>query len=160
MSFLLALALLVSPAGLSPVRFAPRAGWHAGAGRVHACPGVPAARCGQAASWTATVRWRDCADCILRRTLAVLPRQGIAVQIILGAEHPSRAPAGRWPPRLRRRDVQAGMEGIPNRFGIYQRLLRVGRYEPYVWVFFGRAHPTAAQLATANAVLAAASLPR
>ena len=58
-----------------------------------------------------------------------------------------------WPPTIRSRDV-GGLEGVPPRNGLYQRFARYGRVEAYVFAFFGRAHPTASQLAAANAELA------
>ena len=80
--------------------------------------------------------------------------QGIALQVTAAIEHPPVAPrASSWPPTIRAGDVTAGLEGISARYGVYQRLARFGKTEAYVWAFFGRAHPTRAQLAEANAEL-------
>jgi hypothetical protein len=139
---------------LLPALFAPRPGWHVGHGRVHACPGVPASRCVQATSWAATVRWRGCAECLPHETIGALPADGIILQVTVAVEHPlvaRRAPA--WPPAIRARDVTAGFEGVSHRYGVYQLFARIGHVEAYVWAFFGRARPTAAQLAAANAEL-------
>jgi hypothetical protein len=139
---------------LLPVTFAPHAGWHPGHGREHACVGVSAARCVQASTWTATVPWRGCGECLPHRTIEALPPDGIALQVTAAIEHPPVAPrAPSWPPRIRARDVVGGFEGVSSRYGVYQSLARFGRTEAYVWAFFGRAHPTHAQLAAANAEL-------
>jgi hypothetical protein len=161
MRLLLATALTATyAAALSPVQFAQRSGWHVGAGTVHACPGVPAARCSQVSSWAATIRWRDCAGCLPHRTLAQLPADGIAIQITLARERPPRAKATlAWLPQVHRSEVSKGFEGIQRRIGVYQRFARLGRYEAYVWVFFGRSRPTARQLTAANTELRTARLP-
>jgi hypothetical protein len=87
-----------------------------------------------------------------------LPPNGIAIQVLLTVEHPPVAKPMRWPPRIDSRDVAAPFEGLPRRIGVFQWLGRVGRYEPYVFVFFGRPHPTARQLARANDELSTARL--
>ena len=137
--------------------FAAVGGWHVGAGQVHACPGVKASRCVQVTSWASTVPWRDCANCLPHRTIASLPKDGIAIQLLLAREsYPSAKPFV-WPPRVTLGD-RGGIEGVPARYGVYQRFGRVGALEVYAWVFFGRAQPTANQLARANAELASVRL--
>jgi hypothetical protein len=144
---------------LAAVLFAAAPGWHVGAGPVRACPGVPAARCSQVASWASTVPWLDCADCLPHRTVAALPPDGVAIQVHLARERPLVARrAIAWPPRIRASDVHAGLEGIPSRYGVYQLSARTGRYDFYVFVFFGRSRPTARQLAAANAELRRSTL--
>ena len=54
-----------------------------------------------------------------------------------------------WPATVRP-DQVAGLEGPPARIGVYQRFARVGNTELTMFVFFGRAHPSAAQLKAAN----------
>ena len=94
------------------------------------------------------------------RTTDALPANGIASQISLSNEKPPAwVPRIAWPPRIRARDVVPGFEGLQPRIGVYQRIVRVGPLEAYVWAFFGRDRPTAAQLRAANAELAAARLP-
>ena len=145
---------LAAVLALLPVGFAPHAGWHAGHGREHACVGVSASRCVQVSTWTATVPWRGCGECLPHETIASLPPDGIALQVTAAIEHPPvAARASSWPPTIRAGDVTAGLEGISARYGVYQRLARFGKTEAYVWAFFGRAHPTRAQLAEANAAL-------
>jgi hypothetical protein len=152
---------LVAAGVLSPVRFAQRPGWHVGAGTAHACPGVPAVRCSQVWSWAATVHWRGCTGCLPHRLLATLPPDGIAIQVALATERPQVAKRTlTWPPQLRAGDVVAGFEGVSGRIGVYQHFARVGRYEVYLWVFFGRSRPSGRQLAAANAELRTARLPR
>jgi hypothetical protein len=149
---------------LLPLGFAPHGGWHAGQGPVHACVGVSAARCVQRESWASTIRWRGCSECLPHETIAALPPDGIALQVGFSIEHP---PVGErtasWPPAIRPRDVGGGFEGVSSRYGVFQLAARFSAVDGYVWAFFGRAHPTPAQLARANAELrtiaAPASLP-
>ena len=83
--------------------------------------------------------------------LRALPTDGIVLQITTAAERPLAAKRVRsWPPRIRANEVQTGFEGVPSRYGVYQSFARYGKIEAYVWAFFGRSHPTAAQLAAAN----------
>jgi hypothetical protein len=134
---LLALVLVVSPP-----HFQPGHGWRVGA----------AASWG----WASTVRYRDCRDCVPpHRTLARLPADGILIQLgNFRAEHPPQASPGQWPPRIRRQDViRGGGEGIPGHVGYARLLTPSGRIEHYLWVWFGRAHPTRRQLRRANAEL-------
>jgi hypothetical protein len=146
---LLALALVVSPP-----HFQAAPGWHVGSRPAHTCPGVAASRCVQASGWASTVRYRDCADCVPpHRTLAHLPPSGIVIQLSNTRERPSRAPVGKWPPHIRARDVIAGFEGGPDRYGHFQSFVRTGTLERYLFVWFGRKHPTTHQLARANAEL-------
>jgi hypothetical protein len=135
--------------------FAAVGGWHVGAGQVHACPGVPAARCVQVASWASTVRWRDCPTCLPHKTIATLPPSGVALQVFVSRETPGiTRPTLVWPPHITSASL-SGIEGVSNRYGVYQRFARVGDGEyAYVWAFFGRAQPTQAQLAKANAEFA------
>ena len=157
---LLAVALLAGSV-LAPVRFAARPGWLVGAGKVHACPGVSPARCRDVWSWASSVPWRDCAGCLPHRTVARLPADGVAIQISLAIEHPIVARRRlTWPATVRASDVVAPFEGLPSRIGVYQRFARLGRYEVYLWVFFGRSRPRARQLAAAIAELRTARLPR
>jgi hypothetical protein len=100
------------------------------------------------------VRYRDCGDCVPpHKTLAHLPPRGIVIQILAGRERPSKAPVGKWPPRIRARDVTGPFEGEPDRYGVFQRFVRTGTLERSVFVWFGRKHPTRHQLARANAEL-------
>lgn len=147
---LLAAALLLSP---PHVRAAP--GWHVGATRPQACPGVSRSRCVQAEAWASTIPYRDCANCVPpHRTLAKLPPDGIVIQLSDARERPPRQPLGPWPPRIRRRNVVAGFEGEPqDRYGVFQYSARTGTLERSVFAWFGRPHPTRRQLARANAEL-------
>ncbi len=153
---------LLGAAALAPAHFAARPGWHTGAAKPTACPGVSASRCSQATSWASTIRWRGCTACLPHKTIEALPPDGIALQISLATEErrPHWLKPAAWPARIRATDVVSGLEGVSARFGVFQHYQRVGRYEVTVWAFFGRPHPTAAQLRAANAELAAARLPR
>jgi len=146
---------------LLPALFAPQAGWHTGHGGGHACPGVSASRGVQAASWAATLPWRGCGECLPHQMIAALPRDGIILQVTGAVERPlvaRRTPS--WPATIRAQDVSAGFESVSHRYGVYQLFARFGRVEAYVWAFFGRAHPTAAQLAATNPTLQTVRLRR
>lgn len=139
---------------LAPTLFSSHNGWHTGHGRVHACPGVSRPRCIEVESWAATIRWRGCGECLPHQTIAQLSRDGVALQIEVSVEHPLRTHAEIVsPPTITAGQVAAGFEGLPRTRGVYQRFGNLGRKEVYVWAFFGRSHPTSAQLAAANAEL-------
>ena len=98
--------------------------------------------------------WRDCPECLPHRTLAALPPGGIAIHLTVAVEHPPVVRgSSSWPPRIGAGDVVAGIEGVPSRYAVFQRVARVGRRELFVWVFFGRSRPTPAALRAANAEL-------
>ena len=146
-------------AGLEPARFVPAAGWHLRQGVVHACVGVSASRCSQAASTASTTRWRDCIDCLPHRTVAAMRANDIAIRITIVVERPLRLRRTfAWPPRVRRRSVYAPFEGLPGRIGVYQGNTRIGGREVFVFIVFGRAVPTNRQLNRANAELRRARL--
>ena len=63
-----------------------------------------------------------------------------------------------WPPQISRTKIHAGFEGLPGRIGVYQAATRIGKREVSVFVFFGRAKPTARQLSRANTELRHARL--
>ena len=144
--------------GLQPARFPARAGWHVGAGHVHACTDMARDRCAQAGSWATTGEWRDCTECLPQRTLARLPSDGIAMTLVVGRG--PNAPKQRldWPPPPRAGDAKS-LEGLPARIGVIQRSGRLHGFTAYLFAFFGRARPTAAQLARAQAELARVELP-
>jgi hypothetical protein len=155
-----ALSVAAAAATLTPVRFAATPGWKVGVGRSHACPGVSATRCSRVTSWAATVRWSDCVDCLPHKTVAALPAGGIAIQLSLIRENPPVVKETlAWPPQVRATGVVSPFEGLPSRIGVYQRFARVGPFEVYVLVLFGRNHPDARQIARANAELRTAKLP-
>jgi hypothetical protein len=144
---------------LVPATLPPTAGWYTGHTAVHACIGVTPQRCVQATTWAATIRWRDCAECLPHKTVAALPPGGIALQVTVAVEHPVRLPPGTWPPQILPREVGAGFEGLPQRIGVFQHAARVHGVEVSVMVFFGRDRPTARQRAAAAGVLRALKLP-
>jgi hypothetical protein len=153
-------SVAASAATLTPVRFAAKAGWYVGTGAAHACPGVAGTRCTRVTSWASTVRWRDCVDCLPHKTVAALPPGGVAIQLSLIRETPAVAKQTLvWPPQLRAADLVSPFEGLPSRIGVYQRFVRIGSYEAYVLVLFGRTKPDAHQLALANAELRSATFP-
>ena len=144
---MLALFLVVSPPHF---RAAP--GWHVGSTRAHACVGVSQSRCVQAEAWASTVRYRDCTNCSPpHKTLAAVSPNGIVIQVTNARERPAYGPRGSWPPRLRASQVVSPFEGEPARFSVIQ-LMRRSRdgVEHFLFVWFGRAHPTRRQLGRAN----------
>jgi hypothetical protein len=110
----------------------------------------------QANGWASTVSYRDCGDCgPPHRTLAALPPDGIVIQELNGTERPLKIGSRPWPPRIRAGDVTAGFEGEPSppKRSVFQYSARTGSTERSLFVWFGRAQPTAQQLARANAEL-------
>jgi hypothetical protein len=84
---------------------------------------------------------------------------GIGIQIMLAVERPIWARRTfQWPPRITRRNVHAGFEGLPGRIGVYQGDTRVGTRGVFVFVVFGRAVPSRCQLNRANVELQRARL--
>jgi hypothetical protein len=112
-------------------------------------------------SWAATVRWRDCGNCVPpHKTLAVLPPAGVSIQLLLGRDAKTkRHPVMAWPPHIHARDVVGPFEGGPAWIGSAQRSGVLRGFDAGLYVFFGRPHPTAAQLARANAELRTTRLP-
>jgi hypothetical protein len=151
-------ASVLASVALAPAHFPARPGWHVGAGRIHACPDVPAARCRSVTSWAATVRWRDCPECLPHRTVEALPPGGVAIQLSLAdTKSPGWVKPMRWVPRLR--PVVTPFEGLPPRIGVVQLIGRLRGFEAYLWVFYGRPRPTAHQVALARAELRVGRLP-
>jgi hypothetical protein len=158
-----ALALLAAGCGsggndLQPARFPARAGWHVGAGHVHACTDMARDRCAQAGSWATTDEWRDCTECLPQRTAAALPADGIAMTLVVGRGPNAPKQKLRWPPRLRAGDAKR-LEGLPARIGVIRHAGLVHGFTTYLFVFFGRPRPTSAQVERAKAELAATGLP-
>jgi hypothetical protein len=154
------LSVAATAATVAPVQFAAKSGWYVGVGKVHPCPGVSATTCTRVTSWAATVRWRDCVDCLPHKTVAALPAGGVAIQLSLIRESAAVAKVTlAWPPRIRAADLVSPFEGLASRIGVYQRFARVGSYEVYMLVLFGRNRPDARQLAFANTELRTAKLP-
>jgi hypothetical protein len=157
---LLLVALLATAGGLVPAKFAARPGWHVGHDRVRACPGARLSSCSQVESWAATTRWRDCGTCNPpKKTLAALTPDGIAIYLSLNRKPNSPEPKRlAWPPRLRSGDVKGSIEGVPKRIGYIAKFGQVRTSVAYVYVFFGRRHPTASQLGRAKAELRTAKI--
>ena len=156
----LALCLLAASCGgssdlsVESPRFRAAVGWHIGKQEAQTCPGVSRKRCVQANGWASTVSYRDCGNCVPpHRTLAALPPDGIVIQELNGTERPLRIGTRPWPPRIRAHDVTGPFEGEPAQYGVFQFSARTGSIERSLFVWFGRPHPTAQQLARANAEL-------
>lgn len=149
-------AIAVSLLDVTPPRFGSAGGWHVGSTPTHSCAGVTRGRCVMAEAWASTVPYLDCPDCVPpHNTLATLPRDGIVIQLTDARERPPYGRRGAWPTRLRASQVVSGpFEGEPARVGYAQLVVRTpGDVEHFLFVWFGRTHPTARQLARANAEL-------
>ena len=157
--FALPLCLLAAGCGGSELsvaapQFHTAAGWHVGTQPNQTCPGVSRSRCVQSNGWASTVAYRDCGDCVPpHRTLAALPPEGIVIQELNGTERPLKIGQRPWPPRIHMREVTGPFEGEPPQYGVFQYTARTGSVERSLFVWFGRPHPTAQQLARANAEL-------
>jgi hypothetical protein len=134
-------------------RFQATSGWHVGSRTAHAFD-VRHTRGVRALGWAATVPCRDCAPDFPLRTLPALPASGVVIKLVnfhLGGTHPPPRP---WPPRIRTSDVER--THTPPTGSPLFLAMRTGRTRSIDWsllVWFGRAHPTATQLARANAEL-------
>jgi hypothetical protein len=149
-------AIAVSLLNVTPPRFAAAPGWHVGSTHVHSCVGVTRGRCVMAEAWASTVPYRDCPDCVPpHKTLATLPPDGIVIQLTDARERPPYGRPGSWPTRIRASQVISGpFEGTPAHISYTQLVVRSPHdVEHFLFVWFGRAHPTAQQLARANAEL-------
>jgi hypothetical protein len=146
--------------GLAPARFSAGPGWHVGESRARACPGVVRSRCAYVTSWAATAPWRDCSDCAgADGTLKQIGADGVVIFLSLSREHFRFPNTLRWPPRLTVRNVVSPVEGHAPRFGLYSRGGRLHGLSAGLYVWFGRPHPTARQLARGQAELSSAHLP-
>src|SRR4051812_47985784 len=145
---------------LAPARFERAPGWQVGASRVTTCPGVSRRRCTETSSWASTAPWRDCARCAgAEKTLARIGPGGIVIYLGLSAETYREPRVLRWPPVLRGRQVVSSVEGHAARFSLFGRGGRLHGFNAGLYVWFGRPHPTARQLARAQAELDSAKLP-
>lgn len=128
--------------------------WQVGTQAAQTCPGVSRKQCVQANGWASTVPYRDCGNCVPPHgTLAALPPDGIVIQELNGRERSSKIGSRPWPPRIRARNVTGPFEGEPPKYSVFQYTARTGTTERSLFVWFGRPHPTAKQLARANAEL-------
>jgi hypothetical protein len=155
---LLAAFAAVALLTVTPPHFRAAPGWHVGSTRAQACVGVSRSRCVQAEAWASTGRYRDCADCSPpRKALAALPPNGIVIQLSVVRERPPYGSLGSWPPpRLRASQVHGGFEGEPpsEHIGVIQLVVRSRNgVEHFLFVWFGRMHPTSRQLARASTEL-------
>ena len=146
-------AIAVSLLHVTPPRFQSGPGWHVGSTRTHSCAGATSGRCVMAEAWASTVPYRDCPDCVPpHKTLATLPPDGIIIQLTDARERPPYGQPGSWPPRIRPSQVISGPgEGTPARISHTQLVVRSPHdVEHFLFVWFGRPHPTPQQLARAN----------
>jgi hypothetical protein len=85
-----------------------------------------------------------------------LPASGIVIQLTNARERPPYESRGNWPPRVRASQVHGGFEGEPpsEHIGVIQLVVRSQNgVEHFLFVWFGREHPTERQLARANTEL-------
>jgi hypothetical protein len=151
------LAIAVSLLNVTPPRFSSAGGWHVGSTPTHSCGDLTPGRCVMASAWASTVPYRDCPNCVPpHNTLATLPPNGIVIQLTDGRERPAYGPLGSWPTQIRASQVTSGpFEGVPRTNLSYAQLVVRSPHnvEHFLFVWFGRPHPTAQQLARANAEL-------
>jgi hypothetical protein len=150
-------AIAVSLLNVTPPRFSSAGGWHVGSTPTHSCADLTRGRCVMASAWASTVPYRDCPNCVPpHKTLAALPPDGIIIQLTDGRERPAYGPPGSWPTRIRASQVTSGpFEGVSRTSLSYAQLevRSPHNVEHFLFVWFGRAHPTAQQLARANTEL-------
>lgn len=151
-------AIAVSLLSVTPPRFSSAAGWHVGSTPTHSCAGVTQGRCVMAEAWASTVPYLDCPDCVPpHKTLAALPPDGIVIQLTDARERPPYGSRGSWPTQIRASQVNVGPgsgEGMPARISYAQLVVRGPQdVEHFLFIWFGRPHPTAQQLARANTEL-------
>jgi hypothetical protein len=109
-----------------------------------------------AEAWASTVAYRDCPNCVPpHKTLATLPPDGIVIQLTDARERPPYGQPGSWPAQISASQVISGPgEGTPPQVSYAQLVVRSPKdVEHFLFVWFGRRHPTAEQLARANAEL-------
>jgi hypothetical protein len=151
-------AIGVSLLDVTPPRFSSASGWHVGSTPTHSCDvGMTRGRCVMAEAWASTVPYRDCPNCVPpHETLATLPPDGIIIQLTDARERPPYGRPGDWPTQSHASQVIRGpFEGEPGRdFSYVQLVVRTpDDVEHFLFIWFGRPHPTAQQLARANAEL-------
>jgi len=150
-------AIAVSLLNVTPPRFSSAGGWRVGSTPTHSCGDLTRGRCVMASAWASTVPYLDCANCVPpHKTLATLPPDGIVIQLTDGRERPSYGPRGSWPTHIRASQVTSGpFEGVARANLSYAQLVvrSPQNVEHFLFVWFGRPHPTAQQLARANAEL-------
>jgi hypothetical protein len=150
-------AIAVSLLDVTPPRFQAGHGWHVGSTPTHACDvGVTRGRCVMAEAWASTVPYRDCPNCVPpHKTLATLPANGIIIQLTDARERPPYGQPGSWPTQISASQVISGPgEGTPPQVSYTQLVVRSSHnVEHFLFVWFGRPHPTPQQLARANAEL-------
>jgi hypothetical protein len=150
-------AIGVSLLNVSPPRFQSAPGWHVGSTPTHSCDvGVTRGRCVMAEAWASTVPYLDCPNCVPpHKTLATLPPDGIIIQLTDARERPPYGQPGRWPTQISASQVISGPgEGTPPQVSYTQLVVRSPHnVEHFLFVWFGRSHPTPQQLARANAEL-------
>ena len=149
-------AIGVSLLTVNPPRFSPANHWYVGSTPAHSCVGAPRDRCVMAQAWASTVPCRDCADSLPpHKTLATLPADGIVIQVLDARERPPYGARGAWPAQIRAADVIGGpINDEPASVSYVLRVVRSPHnVEHFLYVWFGRRHPTPGQLAKANAEL-------
>jgi hypothetical protein len=145
------------PGTVEPATFGPVDGWHTGtSGSTDARPDGQ-----QTFTWASTVPYRDEPfQFAPHKTLAALPPDGIAIDVQLFG--PDDRAAGVVPPfRVGQAEEPGSFEGVDSRDPLYAIRGRASgqKYDVEISVFFGRPHPTADQIAAANAELARLRLP-
>lgn len=152
------------PGTIEPPWFRPADGWHTashGGGQVRAAD--------YASAWASTVPYRNGPrDLPPADTLETLPADGILIWVGLArdnrfpptAELRRRRPAVSVPLQVGQAQGGPGWEGQVGEISLYRLWGWVGeQYSVDLWIFFGRAEPSAEQRARAQALLDGLQLP-
>jgi hypothetical protein len=150
------------PGTVAPARFPDEPGWH-----LRSSPRIPVGPETSTTSIAATVAYRDPLDAFPpRTTLARLPASGVIIYVTLVADNrnPPLASEHRAAGRIRLELPTAGcgsFEGIPapQRATCALHIVVARHYVIQGWVIYGRANPTRAQQALAQAEFARLELP-
>lgn len=151
----------IAASAIAPPALLPHAQpWHVGTRRV-ASAGCP--RCIQVDSWGATVPYRDAPNDFPQRTMAVLGKNDVIIQVIRSWEpSPPRWVYTRRALRIRRSQIHANFEGntTHGRVSLWSASTWRNGSLVQVYVFFGSSTPRPETVARAQRELDRTAFPR